>query len=167
MRRQKYIELTGKCCRVLMLTFLLSLSLLIIQLFTLEIINEFFIYNRSSSQSQEAQQEPVDHQELIENSGKLFLPDGTVHLLYRNTELAQNQQMQIYDLNDNLLWEGDDNALPDKYLKWSNSIRYSMNYDYMIDRIGSVYPDPRRSVIVPVLNNRDIISLWRYNYIKG
>ena len=160
MRRQKYIELTGKCCRVLMLTFLLSLSLLIIQLFTLEIIREFFIYNRPSSQSQGAKKEAIDHQELIENSGRLFLADGTVHLSYRNTELAQNQQMQIYDLNDNLLWEGDDNVLPDKYLKWSNSTRYSRNYHYYIYRIDSVYPDAPRSVIVSCGSPVSASSSW-------
>jgi len=97
----------------------------------------------------------------------LFLPDGTVHLGYIDYSLPQEQQYMIYDLNDNLLWQGKDIALPDKYLKWSNSTRYSMNYDYMISRIDSVYPEPRKSVIVPVLNDRQILVLWRYNYIKG
>ena len=167
MSQQKYIEFTGKCSRVLMLTFLLLLSLLIIQLFTLEIIREFFIYNRTSNQSREAQQEPIDHQKLIESSGKLFLPDGTVNLVYRDYKLPEDQQCMIYDLNDNLLWQGKDNTYPDKYLRWSDSTQSSMNYDYLLTRSNSIYPESRRSIIVPVLNDRQILSLWRYNNIKG
>jgi hypothetical protein len=166
MQSQKHIQISGKFCRVLMLTFLLSLSLILVQAIILEITRTFFPYNRSSNQNQETQQEPISHQELIENSDILFLPDGTVNLSYRNSRLSQEQQCMIYDLNDNLLWQGKELELPDKYLKWSNSSQYYRNYNYLIYQISAVYTDPRRSIIVPVLNNREILNLWRYNYIK-
>ncbi|MBN2590841.1 MAG: zinc ribbon domain-containing protein [Sedimentisphaerales bacterium] len=165
MQSKKYIEIAGKFSRVLMLTFLLSLSLFIIQLFTIGIIGSFFIYNTSPNQNQEKQQEPIDHQKLIESSGKIFLPDGSVNLAYTNYSLPEDQQCKIYDLNDNLLWQGKGNALPDKYLKWVNSTQYYMNYDYLTNQFDSMFPDSRRSFVVSVLNNREIINLWRYNYI--
>jgi len=146
-----------------MITFLLSITLVFIQVLILGISREFFIYNRNSNQTLQTQTEPITHQELIGNSSKLFLPDGTVHLAYRNSQLSRDKQIQIYDLNDNFLWQVSDNELPEEYLKWSNSTLYSMHYDYMISRINSVDPETRRSIIVPVLNDREIISLWRYN----
>lgn len=166
MRSKKYIEISGKLCRVLMLTFLLSLSLLIVQLFAMEMIRTFFIYNISPAQAQENLQKPLNHQELIESSGKLFLPDGSVNLVYTNYSLPEDKQCMIYDLNDKLIWQGKNNDLPDKYLKWSNSTQYTMNYDYLMNQLDSMYPDSRRILIIPVLNNREVVNLWRYNYIK-
>ena len=166
MQSRKYIEIPGKVCRVLMVTFLLCLMLMIVQAITLEMTRTMFTDNRTTNQNQEVQQEPIDHQELVENSRRLFLHDGTVHLAYRNNSQYEEQQLKIYDTNDNLLWQGKDSDLPDKYLKWSNTTQYYRNYNYYMYIRNAVYPGPRRSVIIPVLNRSEIINMWRYDYLK-
>jgi len=166
MRRQELLKKISHCCRVLMITLLLLLVLIFIQVFSLEIFQTFFIYNRNSSyQVQQSQIKPLDRQQRISRSGRLFLQDGTVHLSYRDYQLPENERVRIYDTNDNIIWQGNEDNLPDSYLKWSDTSR---RYNYISRK--STYPDTRMSIVVPVLRGRDIESLWRYEdggYLKG
>ncbi len=163
MQRLKLLYKIGQGCRVFMITFLLLLVLLFIQTFALEIFNSFYIYGKSSQQVQQSVIEPLDHQERISSSTRLFLPDGTVHLMYRDYKLPENERAMIYDTNDNLIWKGDPDKRPDSYLKWPDTHgRYFNIYNLNKYTYRAIYPDARRSIVIPVLNGRYVENLWRY-----
>lgn len=161
MRRQKLIYKISNFFRIFMVTVLLLLVLVFIQAFALEIYRSLFI-EKSFNRTRQSATEPLDHTQLINRSQKLFLPDGTVNLLYRDYQLPENERARIYDTNDNLLWHGKENNLPDRYLKWPDTPGRYINI-YSLGRYRSIYPDPRMSIVVPVLNSSDIESLWRYD----
>ena len=163
MRRQELLYKTGHCCRVFMITLLLLLALVFIQAIVIEIYRTFYIYNRKSPyQVQRTEAKPLDRS----RSNRLFLPDGTTHFGYIDYGLPEDQRARIYDTNDTLIWQGKDNELPERYLKWPGSLgRYS--YTYSLRRYRAIYPDPRRSIVVPVLNDRQIDSLWRFEVSGG
>lgn len=170
MRRPKLLYKISQGCRVFMITFLLLLVLIFIQSLSFEIFRTFYIYRKSAQQVKQSEKEPPDRQERIGRSQRLFLPDGTVHLMYRDYKLPENERALIYDTNDNIIWQGNLDRLPDRYLKWPNTPgRYFSIYS--LDRYRAIYPDTRRSIIVPLLDGRDIGSLWRYevsgNYFAG
>jgi len=164
MRRQELLYKTGHCCRVFMITLLLLLVLVFIQTFTLEIYRTFYVYNRKPSyQVQRTETKSLDRS----RSNRLFLPDGTTHLGYIDYQLPEDQRAQIYDTNDTLIWQGKDDELPERYLKWPGFGlgRYYNTYSLRLYR--AIYPDPRRSIVIPVLNGREIESLWRFEVSGG
>ncbi len=164
MHRQELLYKIGHCSRVFMTTLLLLLVLVFIQAFALEIFRTFYIYKKSSYQVQQSEKEPLDRRERISRSERLFLLDGTVHLMYRDRQLPENESALIYDTNDNLIWQGDPDELPESYLKWP-PVRYINTYSLRTYR--AIYPDSRRSIVVPLLNGREIESLWRYEISGG
>ena len=106
MRRQELLKKISHCCRVFMITLLLLLVLAFIQNCVLEASGFFLIRKDFSYRAPQSQTKPLDRQRRIERSFRLFLPDGTVHLVYSDGKLPENQLILIYDLNDNLLWQG-------------------------------------------------------------
>ena len=167
MRRLKFLYIISHCSRVFMITLLLLLVLVFIQNFALEIYRTFHIFSEKSSYKvQRSETEPSDRQQRINRSEKLFLPDGTVHLMYRDRQLPENECAMIYDTNDNLIWQGDPDKRPDSYLKWPDTPGRNMN-TYSLRTYRAIYPDSRRSIVVPLLNGRDIESLWRYESSGG
>jgi len=167
MRRLKLLYKISHCSRVFMITLLLLLVLVFIQTFALEIYRTFYVYNKKSSyQVQQSEKEPLDRQQRVSRSERLFLPDGTVHLMYRDRQLPENERALIYDTNDSLIWQGNEDELPDSYLKWPDTPRRYLS-TYSLSGYQAIYPDSRRSILVPVLNGRDIESLWRYESSGG
>jgi len=166
MPRQELLKKICYLCRVFMITLLLLLVLIFIHFCVLEASGLFLIRKDFSYRESQSQTKPLDRQRRIERSFRLFLPDGTVHLVYSDHQLPENQQARIYDLNDNILWQGNEEELPEKYLKWPGmSGRYL--HTYALRRLRAIYPDPRRSIIVPVPRGKDLQSLWRYEDSGG
>lgn len=166
MPRQKLLKKINHCCRVFMITLLLLVTLIFIQSCIVEASGFFRLSRNSSYRVQQSQTKPSDRQRRIERSVRMFLPDGTVHLAYSDHQLPENQRAQIYDLNDNLLWQGKEKELPEKYLKWPGMPgHYFATYTLRSRHV--IYPDPHRSIIVPVPVGKDIESLWRYEDSGG
>ena len=149
-----------------MITLLLSVTLIFIQSCIVEASRYFLLPKNPSYQVQQSQKEPSDQQRRIERSVRMYLPDGTVYLAYSDHQLPENQRAQIYDLNDNLLWQGKEKELPEKYLKWPGMPGHYFA-TYTLHSRHVIYPDPRRSIIVPVSAGKDIESLWRYEDSGG
>ena len=118
MPRQEFLKKTSYCCRVFMITLLLLVALIFIQSCVVEASGFFFIRKDFSYRESQSQAKPLDRQRRIERSFRLFLPDGTMHLVYSERQSPENLRVRIYDLNDNLLWQGEEEELPEKYLKW-------------------------------------------------
>ena len=166
MRRQELLKKTSHCCRFFMITLLLLLALIFIQNCILEASGLFLTRKDFSYRKPQSQTKHLDRQWRIERSFRLFLPDGTMHLLYSERQSPENLRVRIYDLNDNLLWQGNEEELPEKYLKWPGMSRRYLN-SYTLRGRHAIYPDPRRSIIVPVPGGKDIQSLWRYEDSGG
>lgn len=161
MHRHKLLQIISRGFQVFMVTILLLLVLAFIQVFILDISQNFLTEKNYSYQARQSSKEPLDRIQRINRSYRLFLPDGTVHLEYRDYQLPENERARIYDTNDNLIWQGKEDNLPDKYLKWPDTSGRYLN-TYSLRQYRAIYPDPRRSIVIPVLNGRDIESLWRY-----
>ncbi len=81
---------------------------------------------------EEQKQQRIDHSKIR------FQDDGTIHLFYdepavssledfseRRSRLKLPTILQVYDTNDNLLWQGQPEDIPYKYLIWSKEETYS------------------------------------------
>lgn len=105
-------------------------------------------------------------QERIRNSAKEFLPNGTIHLIYISERISdQINQEQIYDADDNLLWEGPSNKRPYEYLSWATHLRrYSDGFDkQQMKQTRMITTDFSQNVRVPVQSDNKTKQIWRYN----
>ena len=170
MKRQKLLMSLSRYCRIFMITFLLLTALLFIQGFIGDIIWDYYTDN-SYYQPQELQREPVDRSQRIDSSKKMFLPDGTIHLVY--TDLSQfytspsDHKYQVYDTNDDIIWQGNNEEYEkysEKYLDLNPFVGI-LNYNpYDFE---SVNANARNSIILPLLKGRQKTGYWRYNNFGG
>jgi hypothetical protein len=113
----------------------------------------------------------------IRNSAREFLPDGTIHLIHKSRRtpgrMDESETEQIYDANDNLLWEGPGNKRPYEYLSWANQSRgFGENFTQQkMKQIQMITPGFSRNIEIPVGSNNKIEQIWRYHsgaqYFKG
>ena len=115
----------------------------------------------------------------IRNSAKYFLADGTIHLIYKlgstPGRMNESETAQIYDANDNLLWEGPGNKKrPYEYLLfWAKQIRVNRDgfTQQQMKRIQMITPGFSRNIEIPVGSDDKIKQIWRYHpgaqYFKG
>lgn len=113
-------------------------------------------------------------QERIRRSSKEFLPDGTIHLIDRVEHISgRKDKVQIYDVNDNLLWEGPSDKKPYEYLSWAERLRsYGGVFSQQdMKRTQAITPGFSRYIEIPVGLDGSIEQIWRYHpgaqYFKG
>ncbi len=108
----------------------------------------------------------------IRNSAKEFLPDRTIHLVYapKRTpgQVDGSEMVQIYDINDNPLWEGPRNRKPYEYLSWSEQLReYRVGFTQQrMKQLQMITPEFSRTLEIPVQSEEKTIQIWRYNLAK-
>jgi hypothetical protein len=101
----------------------------------------------------------------IQSSTKEFLADGTIHLINRVEHISdQIYQEQIYDSNDNLLWEGPSDKRPYEYLSWDRHLRHYSEgfYREQMKDVQMITTDFSRNIRVPVVSDNKIEQIWRY-----
>ena len=115
----------------------------------------------------------------IRGSAKEFLPDGTIHLIYKLGRIPgrmdEYETAQIYDANDNLLWEGPGNKRrPYEYLLfWAKRIRGNRDgfTQQQMKQIQMITPVFSRNIEIPVGSYNKTEQIWRYypgaEYFKG
>lgn len=157
-------------------TLVVALCLLhLMQSLAHEIIQDFEISRRRSSarSKQGSSTQELSKVDRIVRSDKRFLADGTMHYVYspsspRNQE-EEEQLIQIYDVNDHLIWSGPGKPVPDTYLSWaqSNSWRHYRRFEgFSQDAIGRVYtvtPEFSRTLDVPIIRDKKTQATWRYD----
>ena len=104
----------------------------------------------------------------IRQSAKEFLPDGTIHLVHKQTRrtpgrMDEPEIEQIYDVNDNLLWEGPSNERPYRYLYWATKQlrRYGFTRERM-KQMQMITPGFSRNIEIPVGSYNKTEQIWRY-----
>jgi len=149
---------------VIILTVVLMLQTIIIG--TAQIL----LPRKSRQPVAEAAKEPTEEEKRlsrIQYSAKRFLPDGTIHLVYQPghkyySQWEESSTQQVYDVNDNLLWEGIAKNCPYKYLSWTAGI-YGDRFQARDMRWMNVAsPDVCRTLDIPVRSNNTTVQIWRY-----
>ncbi len=115
--------------------------------------------------------EAEKHLEKIRNSGRQFLPDGTIHLVYTLPDIPtlkraiDERQKEIYDANGSLLWSGLEKNRPYEYLSWGVMIHgYTESFtDTRMKQIQMITPEFSRSLEIPVRSREKTEQVWRYD----
>jgi hypothetical protein len=157
--------------KVLMTVFILLIAMSILQIIVEGIVQELF-YVKDKQANDQPSKEPSQAEQRIKriyHSDKVFLPDGTIHLVYAIRPIyyrAERDQWdkgikeQIYDTNDNLLWEGPPKDRPYEYLSWTpyggrDSFRH-------MSRTQRITPELSQSLDIPVKHQDKLLQTWRY-----
>jgi hypothetical protein len=104
----------------------------------------------------------------IARSAKHFLPDGTIHLIYRSDHSRAGEdyeQEQTYDANDNLLWQGLRKDRPYEYLSWGGS-RATLT-KRRINEMRMISAEFSRELEIPVNSKEKTEQVWRYQSRGG
>ncbi len=118
----------------------------------------------------------------IRNSAKEFLPDGTIHLVYKpgrkryiydsgdwQREMNAQEKVEIYDANDNLLWDGPIKDRPYKYLSWAEppSPHRDAIDERRLKETLMITPEFSQALETPVFNSeKEVMQVWRYKPAK-
>jgi len=167
----KYIATPSK---VFMTVLIVLIAVSILQGIILEIGRTFRFSATTKPKAEFTQEEKRLNR--IRNSTREFLPDGTIHLIHKLTRrtpgrMDETETEQIYDTNDNLLWEGPDNKKPYRYLSWDKRLRrYGFTRERM-KQIQMITPGFSRNIEIPVGSYNKTEQIWRYHpgarYFKG
>jgi len=153
--------------RVLMTVGIILTALLIVQLTTIELS---FLQPRSGEKPAKQIKEPTEEEKRlrrIQYSVKEVLPDGTIHRLYQpgRTLYSQSEnsaKQEVYDTNDNLLWQGITKDRPYKYLSWTASAGGDSFNARSMKQIQMITPELSRTLEIPVRSQNETIQIWRY-----
>ncbi len=174
----KYIATSAK---IFMTVLIVLIAVSILQGIILEIERTFAqAKQRPATTKPEAELTQEEKRlERIRNSAKEFLPDGTIHLIYKlgrtPGRMDESETTQIYDANDNLLWEGPGNKKrPYEYLLfWAKRIRGNRDgfTQQKMKQIQMITPGFSRYLEIPVGSDDKTEQIWRYHpgaqYFKG
>jgi len=163
----KYIATPAKVFTTLVI---LLIALLIVQSIILETERMFFQTKPRSAIKPKAQPTPEEERlDRIRYSEKMFLPDGTIHLVHRLRPAAgrvdEPETMQIYDANDKLLWQGPISRRPYNHISWAgqlSSYRKIVTQQQM-RQMQTITPELSRTLEVPIQSEQQAIQIWRYN----
>ncbi len=167
----KYIATPAK---IFMTVFIVLVAVSILQGIILQIERTF---RPSATTKPEAElTEEEKRIDRIRSSSKKFLPDGTIHLVHKPRRtpgrMDEPEIEQIYDVNDNLLWEGPYNKRPYRYLSWATKQlrRYGFTRERM-KQMQMITPGFSRNIEIPVGSYNKTEQIWRYypgaEYFKG
>ena len=161
----KYIAGSGK---VFMTVLIVLIVVTVVQGFTMEAMRMFAYTKRTAAIKSEPRTEEQKRIDRIRQSSKQFLPNGTIHLVYEpRTErgrIIEPRTEQIYDANDQLLWEGPKDQRPYEYISWAEQPRrYSEAFELLqIKQMQMLTPIFSRSIEVPVGSINNTEQIWRY-----
>jgi hypothetical protein len=138
----------------------LFLSVFLVTFTQLLIVGLLWLYTYEKPSPSKLSSEP---QHTIDDAGKPFLPDGTLHLIYRlDTQHSDDfSKEEITDVNGQILWQGPRKECPFKYLDWST---ISGNFsELQMMNLSSLTPDLSSVLEVPVWNDSEVQDVWRYD----
>jgi hypothetical protein len=169
----KYIATSAK---VFMTVLIILIAVSILQGIIFEIERTFRLSATTKPKAEFTQEEKRLNR--IRNSTREFLPDGTIHLIHKLTRrtpsrMDETETEQIYDTNDNLLWEGPSDKRPYEYLSWANQLRRNRDgfTREKMKQTQMITTDFSRNVRIPVRSDNKTEQIWRYHpgaeYFKG
>ncbi|MHC4537881.1 MAG: hypothetical protein ACYS6K_28460 [Planctomycetota bacterium] len=176
MKIQNKLQYIATPAKVFLTVLIILIAVSILQGICIEIENTNVRKKRYTTKEQpeaELSQEEK-RQKRLNRSLKEFLPDGTIHLIDRVEHISgRRDKVHIYDINDNLLWEGPSDKKPYEYLSWAEQLQnYEAFSQWDMKRIQTITPVFSRYIGIPVVGSEDKTrQLWCYNpgtqYFKG
>jgi len=158
--------------RVFMTIFIVLIGVIFLQVIVVEIVRMLPRAERATTpeEPEEELSEEEKRLERIRYSTKECLPDGTIHLVHHlgrrfYGQWDESDKEQIYDVNDNLLWEGPGNKRPYEYLSWSKQLRGSYREGFTQQRmrqIQMITPELSQTLEIPVRLQGKTVETWRY-----
>ena len=171
----KYVASSSK---VIMTIIVFLFAVHILQIITIELSSEISRMlvktKRDLSAAEQTKQFSEAEKKLrrIHRSGKNFLPDGTIHLTYRQEKTPRRfdepGKIQIHDVNDVLIWQGPDNKNPYEYLSWSDqrfrpyALYRGRFTERQMNELQMITPEFSRALEIPVRAQDGTIQVWRY-----
>jgi len=169
MKIQDYLRHVSTPAKVFATVLILLIALAVVQIFIIE-VHGIFAYAgiRSAAREQKKQLSgPEERTERIQRSAKEFLLDGSIHLIHTAREPgdSRSQVAHIYDVNDNLLWEGPTEDQPYEYLSWAEQIhRFQEGFTLRkMKQIQMITPEFSQTLEIPVGPRQQIRQVWRYS----
>jgi hypothetical protein len=111
---------------------------------------------------------PDDHQWRIHRADKLFLPNGTMHLVRRidTQDNGDYTKEEISDVNGNVLWQGIRKERPFEYLDWEASPRKYAEFfgEQAMRRMFLLSPELPGVLEVPVRVAGEVKDVWQYDF---
>jgi len=177
-------KLLNKCfakpAEIFTTLLILLLSVFIVQMVALGIEMVITIH-RTNEWTTHIPNEPKELtiQEKINRSDKECLPDGTILLVYNNYNRTKGGTVtQIYDVNNNLIWEGtmtydennkqiwkgiNDAPMPSKgYLRWNSN--YEDRGYQSAEWFQKIKPDFSETLAFKSNSDKEV---WRYDFYEG
>src|SRR3989304_8339967 len=170
----KYISAPAK---IFMTVLIMLIGIHILQIIIMETAIIFaYKEHREPKKELSEQEKRLDR---IKNSAKEFLPDGTIHLIYKlgrerymyDWQRQENEReiVQIYDANDNLLWDGPIKDRPYKYLFWAEppSPHRDAIDERRLKETLMITPEFSQTLEIPVFySEKEVMQVWRYELAK-
>ena len=171
----KYVASSSK---VIMTIVIFLFVVHILQIITIELsyeISRMLVKTKRDISAVEATKQLSDTEKRLRRthrSGKNFLPDGTIHLTYRQEltpgRFDEPEKIQIHNANDTLIWQGLASENPYEYLSWSDQRfrPYRMYHGNFTERqmknMRMITPEFSQVLEIPILTKDGMMQVWRY-----
>jgi hypothetical protein len=163
--------------KVIMTIIVFLFAVHILQIITIELSSEIYRMltktkpDRAAAEPAKQLSEAEKKLRRIHRSGKNFLPDGTIHLIYSHGRTPgrfdEPRKVQIYDVNDVLIWQGPESKNPYEYLSWSDQRFRPYRYygdltERRMNELQMITPEFSQVIEIPVLTQDETVQVWRY-----
>ncbi|UCD51304.1 MAG: hypothetical protein JSW27_01470, partial [Phycisphaerales bacterium] len=173
MKTNSPIQSIATPARVVMTTLLVLFAVAIAQMALMEVSRVLWARSLARPTSTTEQELTAEQQRIqrIRNARKEFLSDGTLHLVtptggprYKAfyEPDSPTAQLQVYDVNDRLLWDGQAKESPYGYLAWAQDLRPDSFEDWRLNMMRAPLPDSARALEFPVATADELLEMWRY-----
>jgi len=170
----KYVASSSK---VIMTIIVFLFAVHILQIITIELSSEIYRMltktkpDRAAAEPTKQLSDTEKELRRIHYSVKNFLPDGTIHLTYSlgrtPGRFDEPGKVQIYDVNDVLIWQGPESENPYEYLSWSDQRFRPYRYygdltERRMNELQMITPEFSQVIEIPVLAQDETVQVWRY-----
>ncbi|MCJ7728472.1 MAG: hypothetical protein MUO27_01105 [Sedimentisphaerales bacterium] len=162
MAKKKGLEYIARLSGAAITLVLLMFLVLFAQFFTAE------LWWQHTNKKLSPPKFPDDPQWSTHIASKLFLPDGTMHLVHRKDTLRNDDYTDDYtkekitDVNGTFLWQGIHRDRPLKYLAWAS---FAQNFsERQMQSMFSLSPDLPSVFEVPVRIGGEVKEVWQYDF---
>ena len=176
--KTRYLTSKLNCILQRFITLVIVLIILhLAQSLAHEIIQDIEISKRRSAAQAEERSgaQALSIADKIKQSSKRLLPDGTLHYVYTAPGPLTHkggQRIEVYDVNEQMVWSGPTKPLPFKYLSWAQFRGHYYGYGETVSqgrirRMHAITPEFSGSLIVPIKRGGETQGIWRYNPTVG
>jgi hypothetical protein len=164
--------------KIVMSLFIILFAVICLQIFALATSIAIEASRQRESQEKLKEKKPVqltDQQKRIKrisNSAEYILPDGSIHLIYTPNASSESREKGkervIYDVNDQIIWQGRSVDIPFNYLDWGFTHYGKRHRDGIseMERNEITRAEMSRTFEVTIHWGDKMAEIWRYDPVK-